>query len=157
MYMMLSFIVHEVNRNIKYIDFYLHTHIITHRNITKWNYWRYKVFYFSSNAIHLCQSMKITDRYERVKRTKFLLAVIYRSPRRHSNSSEAFKTMNRPGPTVKLSDWLFLRKYKRRGCGIFTLSSFTRYFDEDSSSYPRQNTCWNVSIYWDLHMMHNVC
>ena len=32
---------------------------------------------------------------ELVKRTKFLLAVIYGSPRRHSNSSETFKKIEK--------------------------------------------------------------
>ena len=66
------------------------------------------------------------------KWTKFLLAVIYGSPGRHSNNTktfkkirkkieynlydllrlaESFKTMNRPGPTVTLFDDIFLGKY----------------------------------------------
>ena len=49
--------------------------------------------------------------YESAKRTEFLLAVIYGSPRPHSDSSKTFKvnwkklkksfmTISRPGPTV---------------------------------------------------------
>ena len=88
--------------------------------------------------------------YEWAKRPKFLFAVIYGSPRKHSSSSktfkknrekfkfifmtilglaESFKTKNRPGParpvpTARLFDGLFLGSYKRKERKILKQSLF---------------------------------
>jgi len=98
-----------------------------------------------SNKVHknTFLSIGVFYCYEWAKRTKFLLlAVLYGSPRRHSNSNknlwkqlkysfmtilgpaESFKTMSRPNPTVTLFDSLFIAKYKRLGRKILRRSLF---------------------------------
>ena len=112
---------------------HLHTYTKHHQNSShlfiKLRIWRTKIFHPLTPRVD-----SILFSYEWAKRPKLLLAVIYESPRQHSNSfkifkkmgkklkyifwtifglAESFKTMNRLGPTVTLFDVLFIRKYKR--------------------------------------------
>ena len=69
----------------------------------------------------ICASMKRKGvslcYYEWVKRTKFQLAVIYTSPRRHSISCETFKSLNlwRDWPSVAIMNFIQRRNFLTSG------------------------------------------
>ena len=93
-------------------------------------YIKKKIKNFSSSYIVYIKNVYMCN-YEWGKRMKFVLAIIYRLPRRYSKNSktfkinlkkkifmtilglaESFKMIDRPDPTEKLFDGLLLRKYE---------------------------------------------